>query len=85
MGIWSRSAETKNPRKNCIWCGRSSLRSYCGHIGLLTGSASKFWECKVSVKFQIFDEKNAKGLDFGKIRRTAASVAPLTCKLTCKV
>ena len=66
MGIWSRSAETKNPRKNRIWRPRSALRVNCDHIGLLTGSASKFWECKESVKFQIFSEKNAKRLDFGK-------------------
>ena len=84
MGIWSRSAETKNPRKNCIWWPRSALRINCDHIGLLTGSASKFWECKESVKFQNFSEKNAKRLDFVKIRRRAASVAPLTCKFTCK-
>ena len=75
MGIWSRSAETKNPRKNCIWWPRSALRVNCDHIGLLTGV--EFWECQVSVKFQIFSEKNAKRLDFGKIRRRWAIVAPL--------
>ena len=78
--LWELRSRLKsqiNPRKNCIWWPRSALRVNCDHIGLLTGSASKFWECKESVKFQIFSEKNAKRLDFVKIRRRWAIVAPL--------
>ena len=86
MGIWSRSAETKNPRKNCIWWPRSALRVNCDHIGLLTGCRSLVLGKRKKFKnFRFSLDKFLKLWYNGIFGLAASALGPaLDSKFTCK-